>query len=249
MVATVFDLKLNALMTDITKKMVLGKVASYIYTIEFQKRGLPHTHILLIMDLDDHITTVEDIDNVVCAEIPDPNVDAELYRIVTTNMLHGPCTPQRCMKNGRCSKSFPKPFEQNTTIQEDGYPRYCRRENRLPVIIRGHAYDNRWVVPYNPYLSKRYNAHINVEVCSGVRAVKYIYKYVYKGHDRATVAVDNGQDQNDEITMFQDARYVGAPEAAWRLLHYPLQRRAPSICRLQVHGTLPRFIDIDPLAW
>jgi len=94
MVATVFDLKLNALMTDITKKMVLGKVASYIYTIEFQKRGLPHTHILLIMDLDDHITTVEDIDNVVCAEIPDPNIDVELYRIVTTNMLHGLCTSQ-----------------------------------------------------------------------------------------------------------------------------------------------------------
>jgi len=87
-----------------------------------------------------------------------------------------------------------------------------------------------------------------VEVCSGICVVKYIYEYVYKGHNHTTIAVDNGQDQNDEIVMFQNAWYVGAPEAAWRLLHYPLQCRAPSICRLQVYGTLTRFIDIDPLA-
>jgi hypothetical protein len=44
-------------------------------------------------------------------------------------------------------------------------------------------------VPYNPLLSLRYNCHINVEVCSSVAAVKYLYKYVYKGHDRAMVEV------------------------------------------------------------
>lgn len=33
-----------------------------------------------------------------------------------------------------------------------------------------------FVVPYNPYLLKRYNCHMNVEVCSGIRAVKYLYK-------------------------------------------------------------------------
>ncbi len=43
----------------------------------------------------------------------------------------------------------------------------------------GFAFDNRWVVPYNPYLSLFFNCHINVEVCSSVAAVKYLYKYVY----------------------------------------------------------------------
>ena len=33
----------------------------------------------------------------------------------------------------------------------------------------------------------KYNAHINVEVCSSVDAVKYIDKYFYKGSDRAVV--------------------------------------------------------------
>jgi hypothetical protein len=43
------------------------------------------------------------------------------------------------------------------------------------------VYDNRYVVPYNPGLSRKYNSHINVEVTTGVRAVKYIYKYIHKG--------------------------------------------------------------------
>jgi hypothetical protein len=37
------------------------------------------------------------------------------------------------------------------------------------------------VVPYNPYLTRRYKAHINVEVCSSIKVIKYVYKYVYKG--------------------------------------------------------------------
>jgi hypothetical protein len=45
------------------------------------------------------------------------------------------------------------------------------------------------VVPYNLYLSLLFNCHINMEVCTFVAVVKYFYKYVYKGHDRAQVDV------------------------------------------------------------
>jgi hypothetical protein len=54
-----------------------------------------------------------------------------------------------------------------------------------PPCNSGFVFDNRWVVPYNPYLTMWYQCHINVEVCSSITAVKYLYKYVYKGHDRA----------------------------------------------------------------
>lgn len=40
---------------------------------------------------------------------------------------------------------------------------------------------NEWVVPYSPYLLKRFKCHINVEKCNNLNAVKYLYKYVYKG--------------------------------------------------------------------
>ena len=38
----VFDMKRKALLEDITKRHVFGRVRSYVYVIEFQKRGLPH---------------------------------------------------------------------------------------------------------------------------------------------------------------------------------------------------------------
>ena len=41
------------------------------------------------------------------------------------------------------------------------------------------------MVPYNPFLLLKYNAHINVELCSTVKSVKYLYKYIYKGYDCA----------------------------------------------------------------
>jgi hypothetical protein len=43
-------------------------------------------------------------------------------------------------------------------------------------------------VPYNPYLLRLFNCHINVEACGSIKAVKYLFKYIYKGHDRASVA-------------------------------------------------------------
>ena len=50
--------------------------------------------------------------------------------------------------------------------------------------------DNSWVVPYNPFLPLKYNAHINVELCSTVKSVKYLYKYIYKGYDCANIQIN-----------------------------------------------------------
>ena len=240
LVSRVFHKKLDALLTDLLKNGVLGKAIAHVYVIEFQKRGLPHAHLLLILRAEDKVHTVEDIDRVISAEIPDSDTDPELYRIVTQNMLHGPCTPQRCLKNGRCSKKYLKPFSNATVWHDDGYPLYRRQDNGRTILVRGKVYDNQWVVPFNPYLSKRYNAHINVELCSTVRAFKYLYKYVYKGLDRATVAFSVDQDannvppENNEIGQYIDSRYIGPCEAAWRIGQFEMHGRNPAICRLQV---------------
>ena len=83
------------------------------------------------------------------------------------------------MSNVSCSKQFPKTISTITTTTKDGYPLYRRRDDSRTLEVAGMKLDNRWVVPYNPYLLFRFNAHINVEICSTVSTVKYLYKYVY----------------------------------------------------------------------
>ena len=69
-------------------------------------------------------------------------------------------------------------------------------------------------MPYNPHLLRAFDCHINVEACSSIKSVKYLFKYVYKGHDRASIAVrESGQADKegniDEIKAYRDARGLG----------------------------------------
>ena len=47
--------------------------------------------------------------------------------------------------------------------------------------------DNRWVILYNPYLTRYFGAYINIEICSSVQAIKYIHKSIYKSFDCAII--------------------------------------------------------------
>ena len=122
------------------------------------------------------------------------------------------------MKEGRCSKRYPKPFSAETDWQEDRtYPQYRRRgpdDGAQQVEQRGRLVTNQWVVPFNPFLSLRYECHINVEVCSSVDGVKYLFMYVYKGSDRQMVRADQLiAAEQDEVAAFRDMRSIGASEA------------------------------------
>lgn len=237
LVSRVFSLKLKDLIADIVKHGVLGKVQAWVYTIEFQKRGLPHAHMLIILDPQYKMDSVEKIDRTISAEIPDPVLEPVLHEIVKRTMIHGPCGPLNfrspCMQEGSCTKKFPKGFQEATVISNDGFPLY-RRSRGPEVIVRGMKADNRYVVPYNPFLSTKYDCHINVESCQSVKAIKYIFKYIYKGYDCASVEV-RGETANDEISKFLETRYVCAPEAIWRLLENPMHDRSHAIYRLAVH--------------
>nr|XP_015624412.1 uncharacterized protein LOC107279989 [Oryza sativa Japonica Group] len=112
--------------------------------------------------------------------------------------------------------------------------RSWRRDDGWRVKIRGAVLDNRWVVPYNPGLLMRYNCHINVEACASIKSVKYLYKYVYKGHDCASFSVDPTGEIN-EIQQYRNARYVTPPEAIYRMLGFPLFGIYPAVLQLQLH--------------
>ena len=71
LISKIFNIKLIALLDDLLVKKVLGAVAAQIYVIEWQKRGLPHAHILLCLEEPDKIKAIEQVDAIVSAEIPD----------------------------------------------------------------------------------------------------------------------------------------------------------------------------------
>ncbi|OJT14231.1 ATP-dependent DNA helicase PIF1 [Trametes pubescens] len=98
-------------------------------------------------------------------------------------------------------------------------------------MVNRHMLDNHWIVPYNPYLLVRYNCHINVECSVTFTSVKYVTKYIHKGHDRGMLEVH----RHDEIKSYFDARYVSVPEAVWRTLHFDLHEQSPAIVHLQIH--------------
>lgn len=241
--ARIFKQKLKALMNFLIKIKVFGEVRCYMYSVEWQKRGLPHAHILIWL-----VTkiTPDQIDSVISAEILDKTIDPELFDVVVKNMIHGPCgtlNPNSpCMIDGKCCKRYPRALVAETITGNDGYPLYRRRstdDNGKSIIIeranREIEIDNRWVVPYSPLLCKTFKAHINVEYCNSVKAIKYICKYVTKGSDMAVFGVANEQNNQDEITQFQLGRYISTNEALWRIFSFTIHERHPTVVHLSVH--------------
>jgi hypothetical protein len=193
---------------------------------------------LIFLDPDDREPSPASIDKIISAEIPDKEEDPEGYMVVENFMMHGPCGEANhksvCMIHGKCSKHFPKMFSQETTIDEEGYPVYRRKDDGRILEKDNVQLDNRYVVPYNRDLIVKYQAHINVEWCNKSRSIKYLFKYIHKGDDKAIaklIAIQN----NDEIQMYLDARYLSAGEASWRIFGFELQHREPSVQRLQFH--------------
>ncbi|XP_025262562.1 uncharacterized protein LOC112637334 [Camponotus floridanus] len=59
------------------------------------------------------------------------------------HMIHGPCGDW-CLIDGRCSKHYPKPFLEETKMDEDAYPYYRRRNNGTNFERPGgYVVDNR----------------------------------------------------------------------------------------------------------
>ncbi|XP_076037292.1 uncharacterized protein LOC143022806 [Oratosquilla oratoria] len=240
LVSRIFKLKVDSLIEDLTHKHIFGRVKAYLYSIEWQKRGLPHVHVLLWME---ERVTADIVSQLISAEIPDKEKEPRLYDVVTKCMIHGPCKgydeSHLCCQGKhsraqKCGKGFPKTCRNDLLFGNNGYPEYKRRSigeggNSFEIKIKDEkkTINNSWVVPYNAYMCLKYNAHVNVECSNSIKCIAYVTKYVNKGCDRIlfTKTSDNG-DVN-EVENYQ--------EATWKILKFDIHKKYPPVTTLDLH--------------
>ena len=159
-----------------------GGLLYSIQRVEFQKRGLPHAHILL--KYSSECITPDDIDNVVSARIPEAANDAEIVRRFMLHTAHDsnvinniPPSPENPLKycekwkNGArvCRFGYPKPPQERTSLDPSNRVLYQRDE--------GDAF----VVPHCLPLLRKFKSHMNMEIAGCGQLFQYLFKYVHKG--------------------------------------------------------------------
>ncbi len=193
-----------------------------------------HAHIILFLKPHAKLYTPNQIDSLMSSEFPVDN--PELLELIKKFMVHGPCGQYNptapCMDRNTCTKGFPKPFLEHTIVTNDSYARTRCSNTGQTVNVKEHHLDNQWIVCHSKYLIWKYRCHINVESIASVKAIKYIYKYVYKGHDRTTMEFGRCI---DEVKQYLDARYVSSCEGAWHLYFFEMHDHEPSVLHLPVH--------------
>uniref|UniRef100_A0A183CF04 OTU domain-containing protein n=1 Tax=Globodera pallida TaxID=36090 RepID=A0A183CF04_GLOPA len=223
--------------------------------------GLPHIHLCLILDFARMKMSMEDyIDDYISAEIPelphdgDNSQAAKLQRLfrrfILDNMYHT-CSPRYCLVDGKCTKHFPRPFAEQTVIDDRNVGVQYRRRppaqseserlqnpERYAFAVSGK--DNRFVVPHNRFMA----LNINVEWIQGDACIKYVLKYVMKGcqlafvqivNDNASTTAGNVVVNYDEFRQIRMARYQTPNEALLSIWGNKIVRKSHQVQHQRFH--------------
>ncbi|XP_071740607.1 uncharacterized protein [Rutidosis leptorrhynchoides] len=182
---------------------LLGDFRGVLYTIEFQKRGLPHCHILLWLHSATSTPITERLDNYISAELPDPRTDPAGYAVISATMMHGPRGKEKprapCMEAFTCKKKFSKKYNEKTFSDTDG--------PHINVECCGSTTLIKYLFKYISNSTDRVAARISKPVGSGSQKAPETSQSV------------------DEIQNFIDARFICSHEACWRIFNFPIHNR------------------------
>uniref|UniRef100_A0A183C4Y9 ATP-dependent DNA helicase n=1 Tax=Globodera pallida TaxID=36090 RepID=A0A183C4Y9_GLOPA len=253
--------KSKEFLKDIVQRQVMGPVKAWFYSVEHQERGLPHIHLCLILDFARMHMSMEDyIDDYISAEIPELPRDGDnshaarlqrlFRRFILDNMYHT-CSPRYCLVDGKCTKHFPRPFAEQTVIDDRIVGVQYRRRppaqseserlqspERFACAVSGK--DNRFVVPHNRFLA----LNINVEWIQGDACIKYVLKYVMKGCQLAFVQIVNDTTATtagtvvvnyDEFRQIRMARYQTPNEALLSIWGNKIVRKSHQVQHQRFH--------------
>ena len=259
----VYFRKLKKMRKLIEKKAVFGEVQVMLESLEYQKRGPPHSHKLISILNAEH--TAEFVDDYISAEIPampDANDQSDwakdqrrLRELVLKFQTHNCSSLCKKNNNGKCRRNYPKPYAQYTIVHHDKETVYRRRSEADGGEV-GYTYDkkgnvigrftNADIVPYSPTYMLAWEGHHNMEYCYGVAACRYAVKYHLKGGDYAYLR--QGQTNTnivdyDEGVMLMKASYRSSHEAHARLYDQKIVRMDHNVVSLHVHlpGQAPQY--------
>uniref|UniRef100_A0A183C066 ATP-dependent DNA helicase n=1 Tax=Globodera pallida TaxID=36090 RepID=A0A183C066_GLOPA len=233
-VCRIFMDKATEFIKDLTERNVLGKVAGWCYSVEHQKRGMPHIHMLLILDEGSRITTPEQVNEYVSARIPalppiaDQSAEAKqqrrLWQYVTTMMLHD-CNAA-CLDGSKCRKHFPKRSVIRTMFV------YHQKTATNGISQGVETKTKQWTtIIFQPTIQKEGFEKAYVQVTQPTRGAK--------SGDGANVY------DYDEIAATFKVRYMTAMEAYLRLHSYKIVQTSHQIYALSVHDEGGRTIVVE----
>src|SRR4051794_8583589 len=110
-------------------------------------------------------------------------------------------------------------MNQNSNLCED------TMRSLQEMLLAHHRYSHDFKHAYE------FNCHVNVELVASFKTLKYCFKYIHKGPDRAILEYDI-----DEIKMYVDGCYIGTPETMWQILHFTIHEQFPPVVCLQVQS-------------
>ncbi|CAN0502767.1 unnamed protein product, partial [Laminaria digitata] len=261
LVNRVFKMKLRSPLADL-KNNLFGKMHYMLYVIEYQGRGCVHARIIIKFE-GPSPEQLKEVDKWIWTNLPHASIaNGELRKKVLQYMVHNKCgtfNPSApCMKTDPktkrkyCKMHYPQPFRSSLALNEkSGRAEYRRLDNDDSATIKCKngqnktveaTIDNRYIVPYNPYLIMKYDCHICIDIVTGKAVIAYLYKYAYKPADSTRAKITyNG----NEIEAYRSVRYISSSEAMWHIFGFRSQERVPTVVLLFVHleGEQPVVLD------
>nr|PNR40774.1 hypothetical protein PHYPA_018177 [Physcomitrium patens] len=73
-----------------------------------------------------------------------------------------------CIKDGICQKRYVKEYQEVISIDGDGSPQYCKKNDGRTFNISNHIINNQDIVSYNLILKRKHNCHIKIEICASI---------------------------------------------------------------------------------
>ena len=263
-------------MADIVEHLLFGKVAAYVWRIEWQARGLPHAHILIILQTP--LISVQQIDAVISAEIPDPWLHPELHAMVQEFLIHDPCDlnvaagcRQTDCKNKNKENNLPAASEMSNTSNSNvanagsskqRVPGKCKRNFPKPMA------DKTVILPNKFPLYRRRGLHtctVKGRIVSDDWVVPHCPFLIlrYNAHINCEIAAllksfkyvykyvlkppDTCDIVINEIEQHLSGRLLSASEAVWRFLGLPLHKEFPPVMRLHIHLPNEHSVIFNPM--